>query len=73
MILNSIVQNWVFIKKVADCEMFICRWGHDEYVYQMMKDHLPEEGLYMLRYHSFYAWHGKENTAICWMIMTGKC
>ncbi|MXV16399.1 inositol oxygenase family protein [Hufsiella ginkgonis] len=32
-------------------------WGHDEYVYQMLKDHLPEEGLYMLRYHSFYAWH----------------
>jgi inositol oxygenase len=32
-------------------------WGHDEYVYQMMKGHLPEEGLYMLRYHSFYAWH----------------
>lgn len=30
-------------------------WGHDEYIYQMMKDHLPEEGLYMLRYHSFYA------------------
>ncbi len=32
-------------------------WGHDEYVYQMMKDSLPEPGLYMLRYHSFYAWH----------------
>jgi inositol oxygenase len=32
-------------------------WGHDEYVYQMLKDYLPEEGLYMLRYHSFYAWH----------------
>ncbi|MFM7839772.1 MAG: inositol oxygenase family protein [Chitinophagaceae bacterium] len=32
-------------------------WGHDEYVYHMMKDHLPESGLYMLRYHSFYAWH----------------
>ena len=32
-------------------------WGHDEYVYQMMKGHLPEEGLYMLRYHSFYSWH----------------
>jgi inositol oxygenase len=32
-------------------------WGHDEYIYQMMKDHLPEQGLYMLRYHSFYAWH----------------
>jgi inositol oxygenase len=35
-------------------------WGHDEYVYQMMKDHLPEEGLYMLRYHSFYAWHRED-------------
>lgn len=32
-------------------------WGHDEYIYQMMQDHLPEPGLYMLRYHSFYAWH----------------
>jgi len=32
-------------------------WGHDEYVYQMLKDRLPDEGLYMLRYHSFYAWH----------------
>jgi inositol oxygenase len=32
-------------------------WGHDEYVYQVVKNHLPEEGLYMLRYHSFYAAH----------------
>jgi len=31
--------------------------GHDEYVYQMVKDRLPEPGLYMLRYHSFYAQH----------------
>jgi inositol oxygenase len=35
-------------------------WGHDEYVYQMVKNHLPESGLYMLRYHSFYAQH-REN------------
>ncbi len=35
-------------------------WGHDEYIYQIMKDYLPEEGLYMLRYHSFYAQH-REN------------
>lgn len=35
-------------------------WGHDEYVYHMMKDYLPEEGLYMLRFHSFYAQH-REN------------
>ena len=32
-------------------------WGHDEYVYHMVKDHLPESGLYMLRYHSFYPQH----------------
>lgn len=32
-------------------------WGHDEYVYQMMKNYIPEQGLYMLRYHSFYAQH----------------
>jgi inositol oxygenase len=32
-------------------------WGHDEYVYHMVKDYLPEPGLYMLRYHSFYAQH----------------
>jgi inositol oxygenase len=32
-------------------------WGHDEYVYNIAKDSLPEEGLYMLRYHSFYPWH----------------
>ncbi|MFT2009096.1 inositol oxygenase family protein [Pontibacter sp. 13R65] len=35
-------------------------WGHDEYVYQMLKDHLPEPALYMLRYHSFYPQH-REN------------
>ncbi|HXI52222.1 MAG TPA: inositol oxygenase family protein [Candidatus Saccharimonadales bacterium] len=32
-------------------------WGHDEYIYQVCKDYLPEEGLYMLRYHSFYPGH----------------
>lgn len=32
-------------------------WGHDEYLYQIVKDHLPEPALYMIRFHSFYAWH----------------
>ncbi|MFA6085310.1 inositol oxygenase family protein [Mucilaginibacter sp.] len=35
-------------------------WGHDEYIYHMMKPYLPEEALYMLRYHSFYPQH-REN------------
>ncbi len=32
-------------------------WGHDEYIYNVCKDYLPIESLYMLRYHSFYPWH----------------
>lgn len=35
-------------------------WGHDEYLYQMFKKYLPEEALYMIRYHSFYSQH-REN------------
>ncbi|MEX0612426.1 MAG: inositol oxygenase family protein [Pirellulales bacterium] len=32
-------------------------WGHDEYLYHVMSDYLPEPALYMIRFHSFYAWH----------------
>ncbi len=32
-------------------------WGHDEYLYQVVKDYLPAEALYMIRYHSFYPAH----------------
>ncbi len=32
-------------------------WGHDEYLYHLLSDHLPMEALYMIRYHSFYSWH----------------
>ncbi|MBA3442242.1 MAG: inositol oxygenase [Pyrinomonadaceae bacterium] len=32
-------------------------WGHDEYLYHVVKDYLPEEGLYMIRYHSCYVIH----------------
>jgi inositol oxygenase len=32
-------------------------WGHDEYIYNVVKDRMPEESLYMLRYHSFYPGH----------------
>jgi inositol oxygenase len=35
-------------------------WGHDEYLYHVVKDHLPEEGLAMIRYHSAYPIH-REN------------
>lgn len=35
-------------------------WGHDEYLYQILKDYLPEPALYMIRYHSFYSQHREE-------------
>jgi inositol oxygenase len=35
-------------------------WGHDEYLYQIMKNYLPEPALYMIRYHSFYSQHRED-------------
>jgi inositol oxygenase len=32
-------------------------WGHDEYLYHVLQPYLPEPALYMIRFHSFYAWH----------------
>ncbi len=32
-------------------------WGHDEYLYHVVKDYLPEQGLAMIRYHSCYPIH----------------
>ena len=49
-------QYGVYEKGCGLCNVNMS-WGHDEYIYQMLKNNLPEEGLYMLRYHSFYAQH----------------
>jgi inositol oxygenase len=32
-------------------------WGHDEYLYHVVKDYMPEPALYMIRYHSCYPIH----------------
>jgi inositol oxygenase len=32
-------------------------WGHDEYLYHVVKDYLPPPALYMIRYHSCYPVH----------------
>lgn len=36
-------------------------WGHDEYLYQVLRNHkgnnLPKAAMVMVRYHSFYPWH----------------
>jgi len=41
-------------------EQITMSWGHDEYMYQVCKANgctLPDEALYVIRFHSFYAWH----------------
>lgn len=38
----------------------LCAWGHDEYLYQILKETpntLPEEAYYMIRFHSLYPYH----------------
>ena len=35
-------------------------WGHDEYLYRVLQANqctLPTQAMYMIRFHSFYAWH----------------
>ncbi len=32
-------------------------FGHDGYINEVVKSYLPDEALYMLRFHSFYPWH----------------
>ncbi|KAG1935040.1 inositol oxygenase [Pimephales promelas] len=47
-------------KPQSGLDNVLMSWGHDEYLYQVMKFNkctIPEEGLYMIRYHSFYPWH----------------
>jgi inositol oxygenase len=32
-------------------------WGHDEYLYRVVRDYLPDEALAIIRFHSFYSGH----------------
>lgn len=32
-------------------------FGHDGYIAEVLKPYMPDEALYILRFHSFYAWH----------------
>ncbi|KAJ8791856.1 hypothetical protein J1605_020578 [Eschrichtius robustus] len=50
-------------------ENVLMSWGHDEYMYQMMKFNrfsLPPEAFYIIRFHSFYPWHtGGDYQQLC--------
>ena len=48
--------------KNCGLENCIVSWGHDEFLYRtLMKNQhtLPPEALYIIRYHSLYLWHDK--------------
>lgn len=41
-------------------ENLMMSWGHDEYLYRVLKHNkctLPPEALQIIRFHSFYPWH----------------
>ena len=42
-------------------------YGHDEYlasVLELNKTRLPKEAIYIIRFHSFYAWHNPKNSPV---------
>ena len=49
--------NYGIYEPNCGIENVLMSWGHDEYIYQVSKNYLPEPAQYMLRYHSFYAAH----------------
>ena len=55
-------------KENCGLDNVICSWGHDEYLYQVLKNcyncKLPEEELYIIRFHSLYPYH-KESEYTC--------
>eukprot|EP01102_Stenamoeba_stenopodia_P006025 TRINITY_DN1673_c0_g1_i1.p1 TRINITY_DN1673_c0_g1~~TRINITY_DN1673_c0_g1_i1.p1 ORF type:complete len:286 (-),score=57.63 TRINITY_DN1673_c0_g1_i1:44-901(-) len=50
-------------KQGCGLDEVLMSFGHDEYMYYVLKNNplckLPEEALYLVRYHSFYAYHTK--------------
>lgn len=48
-------------KEHCGLENLMMTWSHDEYMYQVLKNHptctIPEEALYGIRFHSFYPYH----------------
>jgi inositol oxygenase len=61
--LNSDHKNKINLY-TTNCGLKNCSvsFGHDEYLFRLLKFNnttLPEEALYMIRYHSLYAWHNQ--------------
>jgi len=60
--LNNPLYNTKYGIYKPNCgiEHLMMSWGHDEYLYQVLKNHnstIPKIGLNCIRFHSFYPWH----------------
>ncbi len=44
-------------EKGCGLDKVMMSWGHDEYLYHVVKPYVPEEAQYMIRFHSFDAAH----------------
>jgi len=63
-------SNKGIYKEGCGLDKCLVSWGHDEYLYRVLttqlknnphfKHTLPEEALYIIRYHSLYLWHTEE-------------
>ncbi|MFO0943811.1 MAG: inositol oxygenase family protein [Pirellulales bacterium] len=49
-------DNGIYQEKCGLSNLMLS-WGHDEYMYHVAKDYLPEPALAMIRYHSCYPIH----------------
>jgi inositol oxygenase len=53
-------QNGIY-KENCGLNKVTLSWGHDEYLYLVTRDYLPEPAQYMIRYHSFYPGHSSDH------------
>ncbi len=49
--------KWGIYEPSCGLENVHMSFGHDGYIAEVVKRYLRDEALYMLRFHSFYAWH----------------
>lgn len=59
----ELMTDYGVYKPGVGLDKVIMSWGHDEYLYQVLKNQsrLPEEALFVIRYHSLYPLHrGRE-------------
>lgn len=61
---NNKNETFGIYKKHCGFDKIEMSWGHDEYCYSVLSHtlhYLPDHALYLVRFHSFYAWHSPRN------------